>query len=120
MGVDDHLIRICKALYAHPEFHTEVDGHQPNIYSQQSGIRHGCPLSPYILLIVRSSMFKDVEQYSGNEMEGTSIGTSTFNQVLFEHDTICVTNSIQAITKYLHAIGFIGEQYGLKLNKNSV
>ena len=48
MGIDKHLIIITKMLYKDAMFNMEMEGVSSNWYKQATGIRQGCPLSPYL------------------------------------------------------------------------
>ena len=61
MGIDDHLIELVQALYQNPQFRTAVDGKHSNWHKQETGIRQGCPLSPYLFLIAMTAIFDDVK-----------------------------------------------------------
>ena len=62
MGVDNKLINITKSLYRETLFCVEIDGYTSDWLPQHSGIRQGCPLSPYIFLIVMTTIFVDVHE----------------------------------------------------------
>ena len=62
MNVDEKIINIIKQLYKRTEFKVEIDGVQSEWEEQCTGIRQGCPLSPYLFLIVMTVMFHDIKE----------------------------------------------------------
>ncbi len=70
MGVDDKLIRLVKLLYKETNFNVEMDGETSKWKEQLAGIRQGCPLSPYLFLIVMTAIFHDVHNNLGASMLG--------------------------------------------------
>ena len=56
-------MNIVRALYRKPVFVVEELGETSNRYEQQTGIRQGCPHSPYIFLLIMAALFEDVKQY---------------------------------------------------------
>ena len=62
MGTDDKLIRLIKNMYKEAEFYVEIDNIKSNIYKQKTGIRQGCPLSPYLFILVMTVMFHDIHK----------------------------------------------------------
>ena len=60
MQVDKVLIDLVSALYDNPTFAVKIEGQQSEFHKQERGIRQGCPLSPYLFLIVMAVMFDDI------------------------------------------------------------
>ena len=60
MGTPEKLINLIKELYSNPTFKVEVEGIESQWHRQEAGIRQGCPLSPYLFLILMTVVFHDV------------------------------------------------------------
>eukprot|EP00975_Prorocentrum_lima_P068468 12920890-Prorocentrum_lima.AAC.1 len=48
MGVSAHILAAIQKLYARPRFAVRIDGTSIDCNPHQTGIRQGCPLSPYV------------------------------------------------------------------------
>ena len=117
MAVDPKLQKIIKALYAKPLFRVETDGVESKWYEQKTGIRQGCPLSPYLFLIVMTVMFHDVHSLDSRDVTMKRIPGAEFDEVLYADDTICMSTDTRVINKTLANIEREGAKYGLKLNR---
>ena len=60
MNIPEKYRNILKQIYKNPTFKIEIDGQSSEWKQQQTGIRQGCPLSPYLFLIVMTAMFYDI------------------------------------------------------------
>ena len=61
MNINTKLINLVKMIYKQPEFIVEIEGKQSNWKPQTSGIRQGCPMSPYRFLIAMTTIFDDIK-----------------------------------------------------------
>jgi hypothetical protein len=60
--VDPHLINIVQSLYTDPTFYVTLNGNTSKLHTQKRGIRQGCPLSPYLFIVVMAALFHDVHE----------------------------------------------------------
>ena len=67
MGVDNKLINLCRELYKDQKFRIEMDGETSSWKTQETGIRQGCTLSPYLFLILMTAIFDEV--HNDKELE---------------------------------------------------
>eukprot|EP00959_Pyramimonas_sp_CCMP1952_P333556 6985006-Pyramimonas_sp.AAC.1 len=117
MQLPDKIVNVVKALYRNPTFQVGMDNYESKWHRQDAGIRQGCPLSPYLFLIVMHVLFQDIYSKHGTSLsEGRPPGV-TFDVVLFADDTMCVSSNKAQITRMLHAIEKESARFGLNLNK---
>ena len=117
MAVDSKIQRVIKALYKKPMFKVETDGIESNWHEQKTGIRQGCPLSPYLFLVVMTVMFHDVHKLDSHTVKMKRIPGADFDEVLYADDTICMSTDTKVINRTLANIEREGAKYGLKLNR---
>jgi hypothetical protein len=81
MGVDQKLINITKPPYRETVFCVELDGYTSEWLPQSTGIRQGCPLSPYLLLIVVTTLSHDVHLKMDQEPKKHRVPGADFDEV---------------------------------------
>jgi len=114
MGVDSHLGELCKSLYKYKEFMVEIDGDTSEKMGQTTGIRQGCPLSPYLFILLMDKLCRDI--ISDPEYPGDENTNLTFKQLLYADDTVIFSQKRNEVEKILKLFETKGLQFGLKLN----
>ena len=117
-GLSDRSLRIIRSIYSDPIFFTTgIDGSQAT-EKVGSGIRQGCPLSPYLFVIVLTVIFEDLDWalLKNNIATNTwSVGKPTYD-LEYADDTLLLsmtTTQLQAFLRELEAQAIL---YGMKLN----
>jgi hypothetical protein len=104
-------------LYANPTFHVAINGKTSKTNKQYTGIRQGCPLSPYLFIIVMSAMFKDITMKMKRDRIGwRTLTTNELCKLLYADDTVIFGQTPRFVQHLLHYIEKESARYGLKLN----
>ena len=98
----------------------EADGKQTQYKKQTRGIRQGCPLSPYLFIIIMTALIEDVKQDKklSRELAENRIKGTVYDEILFADDTVIFSENPQILQKLLRKIETTGELNGLSLNKD--
>ena len=117
LGINIKYRNIIKSLYKNTQFKVEIDGVESEWEQQATGIRQGCPLSPYLFILVMTVMFDEIHKELGATLIEKRIPGVTFDEILYADDTICIGTDTKSINKFLKAIEEKGKEFGLKLNQ---
>ena len=115
LNIDEKLINLVKALYRNPTFTVEQEGIVSDKHLQHTGIRQGCPMSPYLFILVMNAIFHDIEKFpilpSEFEPKHNRIQNTNFNEILYADDTICIARTAKAMQTLINRIQMTGEKY---------
>ena len=117
VGIPSKLCNIIDCLYKDPKFKVH-DQHSSSIIKRQcEGIRQGCPLSPYLFVILLSVIFGDIHQ-KNPKLQNGSIDIVDFTELLYADDTLLVMKQSRQVNNLLWELEKESEYYNLALNKD--
>ena len=92
--------------------------------TQETGIRQGCPLSPYLLIMVMGRIFEIIPQMTQGHKKKMRIQRrkqtgiiKSFTTLLYADDTLLCDNTEKETQTLLWAVEEVSEVFGLRLNK---
>ena len=124
-GLSTGMIDMIQKMYANPTFYVEVEGLKSSWKRQRRGIRQGCPLSPYLFILVMNRIIQEVNDLkeevtkarTGEEFQAIDMEGLTITELLFADDTMIMAKSSSSMESHVWIIEIISAMYGLKLNK---
>ena len=120
-----NILNLIKSFYETPLFKVVVEGVSSPWFTQSAGIRQGCPLSPYLFLLV---MNRILEQVHNVKEQVSQMSTNTpfnyyefanvnFSEILFADDTLIFAAQGGSLEHLLWAVEEVSQVYGLRLNR---
>ena len=120
MNIPVKLRNVIAGFYSDPKFYVTHDQTVSTSKTQAAGIRQGCPLSPYLFVLVMTVMFEDIHDEIDADICNCRLGRINFSEILYADDTLLVTKNTKGMNKLLHAIERESAYYRLNLTKASV
>ena len=122
IGIPPKIVTMIKAIYENPQFSIKDASKTTENRKQHTGIRQGCPLSPYLFVILLTIMMKDITDDMTPEEKLTldegKLNHEVTKNLFYADGTIIMTSTAQATQLFLHKIQNESKKYGMKLNHN--
>ena len=106
-----------EAIYENLKIKVKDKDGESEFKLQSSGIRQGCPLSPYLFLLVVTAMFEDIHSRVGRQIRRGKIDGLLFSEILYADDALLVMKNIRDANILLKDIEIESSYYNMKLNK---
>ena len=118
LNFSDSLIQWVDIFYKDAKGCITNNGHFSDFFKISSGVRQGCPLSPYLFILSIELLSNAVEK--NRDIAGIKIDETTeTKQTLFADDaSFLLDGSISSFTNLVKTLDDFGETSGLKLNKD--
>ena len=116
LNIPDPLIAAIESLYKHPQFQVTHRDRNSDWLPQRTGIRQGCPLSPYLFILTLHVMFEDVKRRSCDPRHRKKFQGINFQELLYADDTLVLAKSFKTANEYLHLIEEESTYLDLSLN----
>ena len=114
-GVPPKLLRVVQHIYQDRSFRVADGSLQSSERRQMSGISQGCPLSPFLFVMVMTVVVSDSICQLGEEMR-RQFESGSFSVVLYADDTLVIGDRESAIQEMLNAIADVGSRFGMALH----
>ena len=108
---------VLRNCYIHPTFYVQDDYSKSDTKKQSSGITQGCPISPYLFVLVMACIDYDVRLEISQETKENRLPRIVFDSVYYAEDTILFSRDKKLFEELLELTEQTTRSYGRKLNK---
>ena len=114
-GVPEHVLEIVGDIYANRLFKVADGPSRSEEHSQSAGISQGCPLSPFLFIMVMTVLIDDaVRELSPEDQKLHNDGQLL--ALLYADDTLLVGYQEKPLQSFLDSVARVGARYGLELH----
>lgn len=101
LDVPEKIIKILKDAYSNPKFYVNDNFKESKEKTQGAGIRQGCPLSPYLFILVMTCIDTDINREQSLRVKNSRAPGCCFDMVYYADDTILISTDAKAINELL-------------------
>jgi hypothetical protein len=114
-GFGPSIINWVRTFYCRIESCILNNGWSSNFFQPQRGVRQGCPLSPYLFILVAEVLAKTIR--SNRNIKGFSLGNNEVKLSQYADDTTLILNgSKESLIAALQVLEDFSKTSGLRLN----
>ena len=114
-GFPHQVIEIVRDIYKDRRFHVSECGVQSDLRRQDSGICQGCPLSPFLFVILVSVLLTDAKKNLSTAGQA-ALEQGCLFEVLYADDTLLVGVQPELVEEFARVVEAEGGKYGMTLH----
>ena len=116
-GVPTEFSDMIQAIYRVRYFTVREAGCDSDVQLQKAGIAQGCPLSPYLFIIVMTLLLHDVDEQMAQTLQNApSAPFLVTRDILSADDTLLAAVDVPTLQAHLKCVATVGRTYGLELH----
>ena len=117
LGFSRRYTEVIADCYSKPMFFVKDNFGSSSTKQQASGIRQGCPLSPFLFVLVMTCIDFDIQQSVSSYVTNNRIPGVDFDMIFYADDTVLFSKSNRGLNELLRLTEHVSKGYGLGLNK---
>ena len=114
-GLPEDFVLMVSSIYERRSFQVRDCGHTSSQRVQRSGIVQGCPLSPFLFIIVMSVIMHDAHAKLSKEAK-LAVTEGRLADLLYADDTLLIGSNTKYVGELAAAVEEIGKRHGMSLH----
>ena len=115
-GIPPKMLKTIKAIYTNRTFQVRGAGNTSAPHRQSYGICQGCPLSPFLFVMVMTVLMHDAKALLRTHPAYTAYGEQLIEELLYADDTLLIHSDPEVVRLYMECVREAGSHYGLEFN----
>ena len=119
-GIPSKFIKMILYVYSNRQFFVKDMGEVSASHTQHFGISQGCPLSPFLFVILMTILMMDAQSELQEVSKETVSSSLLVQDLLYADDTLLIDDRPEILQAYMEIIVRLGAGYGLAINWKKV